>query len=50
MIYLDNASTTKMYKEAIETYSNISNDFYFNASAMYNKYKKDLERKNLIQN
>ena len=45
MIYLDNASTTKMYDEVIEEYNNISKNNFFNASALYNK---GLESKNLI--
>lgn len=46
MIFLDNASTTKMYKEVLDVYNEISNQHFFNASAMY---KKGLESKNLIQ-
>lgn len=45
MIYLDNASTTKMYDAVLEEYNNVSNNNFFNASALYSK---GLESKNLI--
>lgn len=45
MIYLDNASTTKMYSEALEIYNQISTTNFYNASAMY---KYGLQSKNLI--
>lgn len=45
MIYLDNASTTKMYDDVIDTYVNISKENFFNASAMYTR---GLNSKNLI--
>ena len=45
MIYLDNASTTKMYDDVLDTYVNISKDNFFNASAMYTR---GLNSKNLI--
>lgn len=47
MIYLDNASTTKMYSEVLNEYIKISTDNYFNASAMYTC---GLNSKNLINN
>lgn len=47
MIYLDNASTTKMYDEVLDTYINISKENYYNASAMYSC---GLNSKNLINN
>ena len=45
MIYLDNASTTKMFSEVLEVYNKVSNDNYYNASAMYTC---GLNSKNLI--
>lgn len=33
MIYLDNASTTKMYKEALDVFTEYNNDFYYNPSS-----------------
>ena len=45
MIYLDNASTTKMYPEVLEIYNNVSNEHFYNASAMYTC---GLQSKNLI--
>lgn len=45
MIYLDNASTTKMYDEVLDTYMRISKENFFNASAMYTR---GLNSKNLI--
>ena len=35
MIFLDNASTTKIYNEALEEYVNFSKENYFNASSLY---------------
>ena len=35
MIFLDNASTTKIYNEALEEYVNFSRENYFNASSLY---------------
>ena len=35
MIFLDNASTTKIYDEALEEYNNQSINFFYNASALY---------------
>ena len=37
MIYLDNASTTKPYKEVLEEFNNINEKEFFNISAMYNE-------------
>ena len=47
MIYLDNASTTKMYNEVLDVYVDISRENFFNASAMYTC---GLNSKNLINN
>lgn len=35
MIFLDNASTTKIYDEALEEYINFSKNSYYNASSLY---------------
>ena len=45
MIYLDNASTTKMYDEAIQKYLDVSTNNFYNASALYSC---GLKSKNLI--
>ena len=45
MIYLDNASTTKMYDEVLKRYLEISTDNFYNASALYSC---GLKSKNLI--
>ncbi|MCI5840172.1 MAG: cysteine desulfurase family protein [Peptoniphilaceae bacterium] len=35
MIYLDNAATTKMFKEAIDAQVNVENDFFANPSSLH---------------
>ena len=35
MIFLDNASTTQIYDEALNAYVNYSKNSYFNPSALY---------------
>ena len=37
MIYLDNAATTKMYKECIDVYEKYACDLFYNPSALYSQ-------------
>jgi len=37
MIFLDNASTTKICKEALDVYNTASNELFYNPSALYKK-------------
>lgn len=46
MIFLDNASTTKIYDEALKIYDQVSMNQYFNASALYHG---GVESRNLIE-
>lgn len=53
MLYFDNSATTKISKEALETYNNAS-DFFYNPSALYGvageiKSKIDSARSNIIK-
>lgn len=45
MIYLDNSATTKPYKEVLETFVTVSENFYGNPSSLH---KKGLEAEQLI--
>ena len=45
MIYLDNAATTKPYREVIEIISQMNEDFYANPSSMHTA-GYDAEKKN----
>lgn len=45
MIYLDNASTTKPYKEVVETYDKYLNSNFFNPSSLYATSTSNLEEK-----
>ncbi len=47
MRFFDNASTTKIYPEALEVYDRASNDMYYNPSALYQggvDAKREIER------
>lgn len=46
MIFLDNASTTKVYKETQDLISTINDQFFYNPSAIY---RKGVEVKSLIE-
>lgn len=45
MIYLDNASTTKPYKEVVDTYNKYLNSNFFNPSSLYATSTNNLEEK-----
>ena len=42
MIYLDNASTCKPYKEVLETYCKYAENNFFNPSSIYKAGKNNL--------
>ena len=46
MIFLDNASTTKMYAESLEVFNQINETNFYNASALY---RKGVESKNKLE-
>ena len=35
MIYLDNAATTKPFKETLETYNTVNEKYFFNAASVH---------------
>lgn len=54
MIYLDNASTTKPYKEVLDVYNKYSINNYFNASSIYqagknNSFLEEKIKKNILK-
>ena len=46
MIFFDNASTTKIYDEALKIYDQVSMNQFYNASALYHG---GVESRNLIE-
>lgn len=46
MIYLDNSATTQPYKEVLETFEKVSNQFYGNPSSLH---KKGIEAERLVE-
>lgn len=46
MVFLDNASTTKMYAESLRVFNEINEENFYNASALY---RKGVESKNKLE-
>jgi len=42
MIYLDNASTTKVFPKALETFEKVSKEFFFNSSSLYATKEREI--------